>query len=140
MAAAVIGGAIAGGFAGKAAAEFVDPTVEDQYWRGQHANQPYADSATDYSQYEPAYRAGYETYAEHGVGGKTFEEAEPELQSAYTARGGSMPWERAREASRAAWARLQGRGSSPSPAADPTGERNVEPPISRSSSDAALRR
>ena len=107
VAAAVIGGAIAGGYAGKAAAELLDPTVEDEYWREQHSRQPYADAATDFTHFQPAYRTGYESFAEHGVQGKTFEEVEPHVRANYQAKGGAVPWEKAREASRAAWERAQ---------------------------------
>lgn len=53
-------GAIAGGLAGKGVAEMVDPTVEDTYWRGQYASEPYYSKKRDWDFYAPAYRTGYE--------------------------------------------------------------------------------
>src|SRR5688500_16560007 len=48
-------GAIVGGLAGKGAGEAVNPTVEDTYWREQHAREPYYDRNYTYEDYGPAY-------------------------------------------------------------------------------------
>lgn len=61
VAGAVIGG-VAGGLAGKAVAESIDPTVETAYWRDEYVNRPYYNNQYDYKDYEPAYRAGWESY------------------------------------------------------------------------------
>ena len=39
-------GAVAGGLAGKGAAEAVNPTVEDEYWRDNYTTRPYATAGT----------------------------------------------------------------------------------------------
>ena len=98
-------GAIVGGLAGKGVAEAVNPTEEDAYWRENHLSQPYA-KGRSYEDYRPAYRAGYEGYAEYGEAG-TFEEREAELRKSYERSGSKLAWEEARPASRAAWQRVQ---------------------------------
>ena len=51
-------GAIVGGLAGKGVAEAIDPTRELVYWRENYGTRPYADKATAFDQYEPAYGYG----------------------------------------------------------------------------------
>jgi len=106
MVGAVIG-AVAGGYGGKAAGEAIDPTAEDAYWREAHSKQPYADRSANYEDYRPAYRAGYEGYTQHAPAKRNFEAAEPELRKSYEASGAKLPWGKAREASRAAWTRVE---------------------------------
>ena len=111
---AIVGGvigAVAGGYAGKAAGEAIDPTAEDAYWRNEHSRQPFA-SGSRFEDYQPAYRAGYEGYGRYG-GDRAFDDVEPDLQRDYSSAGATVPWEKAREASRAAWTRVhQNRASS----------------------------
>lgn len=60
-------GAIAGAAAGKGVAERIDPTGEAEYWRGEYANRPYADSQYDYdTDYAPAYAYGDSVRAQYG--------------------------------------------------------------------------
>ncbi len=96
-------GALAGGLIGKGAAEMLNPTIEDSYWREHFQSEPYYDPAHTYDDYSPAYRAGYMHYSPE----RTFEEAEPELVGHYqTYRGKSqLEWEKAQHATRAAWQR-----------------------------------
>ena len=98
-------GAVLGGCAGKGVAEMVDPTVEDAYWREQHADQPYASDAS-YDEYAPAYRYGVDSYVRQP--GRKFEDVEPELSSNWdSARGTSgLEWDRAKHATKDAWNRL----------------------------------
>ena len=102
-------GAVAGGLAGKGVAEAIDPTAENAYWEKNYRNEPYYESGTEYSDYEPAYRTGYQSYATHGVGGRKFDEVEPELRRSYESSRGSsrLGWEKARLATRAAWDRVE---------------------------------
>ena len=107
---AVIGaviGAVGGGLAGSQVAEAVDPTVEDEYWRNNHAAQPYVEKGRQYEDYQPAYRTGYESYARHAESKKTYEEVEPELKSEYEKNYGKtgLAWEQAKPATRDAWNR-----------------------------------
>src|SRR4051812_4741949 len=58
---AVVGsvrGATAGAYGGHALGESIEPTLEDEYWREAHAQQPYA-AGTPYEDFRDAYRVGY---------------------------------------------------------------------------------
>jgi hypothetical protein len=100
-------GAVAGGLAGKGVAEAIDPTAEDEYWRENYADEPYAVSDASYDDYAPAYRVGYTGRGEYD--GRSFEEVEPDLQQRWESdRGNSnLTWEKAKHASRAAWDRIE---------------------------------
>jgi hypothetical protein len=93
-------GAIVGGLAGKGIAEKIDPTREDTYWRENHARQGWA-KGRGYDEFRPAYRVGYEGYAQYGGG--AFEDREAELRRRYESLNPSVTWDEARPASRAAW-------------------------------------
>ncbi|MDQ6632733.1 MAG: hypothetical protein M3Y82_13425 [Verrucomicrobiota bacterium] len=101
-------GSVAGGYGGKAVAEVIDPTREDAYWRENYSDQPWSESSYAYEDYQPAFRAGYEGYGRYS--GKTYEQAEPELQKDYgRLRGKSrLEWDKAKSATRAAWNRTEG--------------------------------
>lgn len=96
-------GAVAGAVMGKKAA---DPAVEDKYWRENHANRPYARKDVSWEHYQPAYRAGVESYNRNPD--RSFDEMEPELGRDWgRARGNSsLEWEHARPAARDAWDRV----------------------------------
>jgi uncharacterized protein YcfJ len=100
-------GAVAGGLAGKAVAEQIDPTVEDQYWRENYPTRSYSESDVLYEDYQPAYRIGYEGYARYQ--GKRYEDVESELERDYERSKGSstVPWEKAKYATRDAWRRVE---------------------------------
>jgi hypothetical protein len=101
---AVTGG-ISGGIGGKVAGEMLDPSAESEYWMKNHAQQPYADPARDYADYEPAYRAAYNNYTP----GWAFEQAEEDIKRYYNENGGSgrLEWDEARPAAQAAWRRME---------------------------------
>ncbi len=84
----------------------VDPGKEEAYWREQHPNQPYADQARSYEDYAPAYRVGMEAATKYP--GKSFEEIEDDIALDYqrTRVGAALPWDHARHAVHAAWAKL----------------------------------
>lgn len=107
---AVVGGAIgavAGGLAGKGAAEAVNPTVEDAYWRENFASRPYVTPGTDYETYAPAYKYGWESRG-HFIG-SSFDDVESDLGREWERVKGksSLGWDRAREAARDAWHRVE---------------------------------
>lgn len=98
-------GAVVGGLAGKAAAEAINPTEEEAYWRENYTREPYYEQGRGFDDYAPAYRLG--------LTGRTryqgdWNSAEPELASEWeAARGGSsLSWREAQPASRAAWNRI----------------------------------
>ena len=100
-------GAIAGGLAGKAVAEHYDPTVEEAYWRGAYANEPYYDTEYGFDDYLPAYRLGGQARARFGD--TPYEGLESDLAQRYRDTRGSsrLDWEQASPAVRAAWARVR---------------------------------
>lgn len=109
-AAGLVVGAVVGGLAGKAVAEKIDPTAEEAYWREAHRNEPYVTRDDSYEDYAPAYRVGYTGQESHP--GQSFDEAEGDLKSEYNRQRGSsrLGWDKAKDATRAAWNRVTGSG------------------------------
>jgi hypothetical protein len=101
-----VAGAVAGGYAGKAVGEAIDPTAEEAYWSENYNSRPYVEAGRSYSDYQPAYRYGWESYGRHG--GRNWDEIEADLQRGWDqARGeSSITWDQARPATRDAWDRL----------------------------------
>jgi hypothetical protein len=100
-------GAIAGGMVGKGAAEAIDPTVEEAYWKEHYAKEPYYEPGRTYKDYAEAYRVGYEGRARYRP--RTFEEVEADLEAEYNKRRlqEAMSWEKGRVPARAAWDRVE---------------------------------
>ncbi len=108
---AVVGGAVGavvGATAGHTVAEAVNPTVEREYWKRTFQDRPYYRPGKQYSDYEPAYRFGWESALRKEYGGREFDAVEPELQHNWTSdRGAADPWTDARDATRDAWLRVR---------------------------------
>jgi len=104
-------GAVAGGLGGKAAAEAVNPTEEDAYWRDNYSKRPYARKDSGYDTYAPAYRYGWESASRKEFTGRSFEDVEPELQKNWsTYRGPAQTeWRDVRDATRDSFDRVRGR-------------------------------
>jgi hypothetical protein len=85
-----------------------DPKKEEAYWREQHDKQPYAKKDVPFEHYAPAYRTGAEAAEKHA--GKEFEEIEDEIALQYERNkaGSALPWDHARHAVHAAWAKVSG--------------------------------
>jgi phage tail tape-measure protein len=100
-------GAVAGGLVCKGVAEAVDPTVEEEYWRGNYANRPYVKKGASFDDYAPAYRHGVDAYGQSN--GRTFEQSEPDLERSWEkVKGDSrLSWDEARDASRDSWQRAR---------------------------------
>ncbi|MBU0748376.1 MAG: hypothetical protein KKH21_03530 [Gammaproteobacteria bacterium] len=99
-------GAVVGGLAGKGAAEAVNPTDEDAYWRDTHTREPYYASSYTYDDdYAPAYRSGYQSVIEGR--GSDWTEARGHMQQRWdTDRQSSrLSWLEAEPAAKAAWER-----------------------------------
>ncbi|HEY1771387.1 MAG TPA: hypothetical protein VGG02_14135 [Chthoniobacterales bacterium] len=107
VAGAIIGG-VAGAYSGRGVAEAVNPTVEEQYWRENHAAQSYATAEHTYEHFAPAYRVGYEAVAKYP--GKDFDEIDDDLALDYQKYqpGSALPWDQVRPATRAAWNKVSG--------------------------------
>ena len=84
----------------------LDPAKEDAYWREYHPRQPYVKREYSYDDYAAAYRTGYEGF--HKYPGKAYEEIQDELALDYERNkaGSALPWDHARHAVHAAWAKL----------------------------------
>lgn len=104
-------GAVAGGIVGKSAAEALNPTLEEEYWRENYKTRPYFREGVDYSEYAPAYRYGWETAVRDDYHNRTFEEIEPNLQREWEADRTRYPrpWAEMREAIRDAYNRTRDR-------------------------------
>lgn len=101
-------GAIVGGGAGHAAAEAIDPTREEAYWRAQYANADYYREGHDFDRdYHPAYAVGYANRARYGADAR-FEDHESDLEQSWNeVKGDSrLAWEDAKRASYDAWNRV----------------------------------
>ena len=83
-----------------------DLKQEEAYWREQHNKQSFVKPDQKYEQYAAAYRTGYEGVSKYP--GKTYEEIEDELALDYERAdpGDALPWDHARHAVRAAWAKV----------------------------------
>ena len=105
VAGAALGGAL-GSVAGRSAAKSVDAAVENRHWEQAFKTRPYVDPSLKYSDYEPAYRFGWESYERHA--GREFNDIDVELMREWDSHRGESPltWERAREATREAWERV----------------------------------
>ena len=102
-----VAGAVVGGLAGKAAAEAVNPTEEDAYWRESYQREPYYVSGRTYEQYRPAYELGWSSYGRYEG---DFDTVEPRLADDWRARhSDGLAWTDARPATRAAWDRIYSR-------------------------------
>ncbi len=102
----VVGG-IAVAYGAHGVAEAMNPTIdEEKYWQEHHEKQPFVKAGYTYEHYAPAYRTGYEGF--HKYPGKTYEEIENDLALDYDRHKAesALPWDHARHAVHAAWAKL----------------------------------
>src|SRR5689334_762670 len=94
-------GALAGGVIGAKAgggiAEAVNPTEYNDHWKNSYRDTAYYNSSRDWSDYEPAYKYGYDTYGQYR--GQRFEDVEGDLE-----RG----WQSGKANSRLAWNEAKG--------------------------------
>ena len=99
-------GAVAGGISGNSAAEAVNPTIEESYWRESYLHEPFFVPGHDYEYYEPGFRSGWEGRVQHD--GRSFEAAEADLAAQYnrTKTNFQPDWSHMRPAALAAWNRV----------------------------------
>ena len=95
----------------KAAGEALDPTVEDTYWRDSYASRPYVKKGSAYSDYQPAYRYGWEAAANPDYRHRQFTNVEPELERNSTTYRGPLQteWRDVRDATRDSYERIRNR-------------------------------
>lgn len=106
---AIVGGAIGaatGALAGRAAAEAVNPTMEDAYWSANYLRRAYVEPNRPYAAYRSAYRYGWESRAR--LGDLPFRDVESNLERGWDkAKGESkLAWAQAKRAARDAWERI----------------------------------
>lgn len=106
-----VAGAIAGGLMGKGAAEKLDPTEEETYWRGVYESRPYADPDLSYDDYGPAYRYGWESWVERVDSKKKFDQVEADLRAGWERSKANtrLTWDKAKDAVRDSWQRVSER-------------------------------
>lgn len=111
-----VAGAVVGGLAGKGAAEAVNPTVEDAYWRDAYLDEPYYVAGRSYEEYRPAYELGWNAA---GRSDADFDAFESEWERQWTTNRGAshLEWDQARPAARAAWDRAARRDTAAAAAA-----------------------
>jgi len=99
-------GALTGGLAGKSAAEAINPTAEEVFWRETYVREPFFEAGRPYEYYAPGFRAGWEGRVRHD--GRSFLEAEPQLKVDYDLAKSELDpeWRDMRSAARAAWERV----------------------------------
>jgi hypothetical protein len=83
--------------------------MESDYWRNNYTSRPYWDSGYDYSDYDLAYRTGYNGYRNYANQGMSFAEAEPRLRQDYERQHGDsrLGWDKAKYAVQDSWNRLE---------------------------------
>lgn len=103
MAAGAVVGGVVGAVAGDGIAEAVNPSVYGDYWKQNYAHKPYFVSGHEWTDYEPAYLYGYQSYSQHR--GRKFAEIESDLQRSWDATRGQsrLLWADAKEAVRDGW-------------------------------------
>ena len=102
-------GAIAGGLSGKSAAEAVNPTAEEIYWKETLVREPYYVPGKPYEYFAPGFRAGWEGRVRFD--GRSFADAEGDLAAAYILSKTELDpsWLDVRSAAEAAWNRVDQR-------------------------------
>jgi uncharacterized protein (TIGR02284 family) len=98
-------GAVAGGLGGKAAAEAINPTDEEAYWRDNYQREPYYEAGRSFDDYGPAYRLGLQARGDYSG---TFDQTESRLATHWdvSKERSALSWDQARLATRAAWERI----------------------------------
>jgi hypothetical protein len=92
---------------GVGAAEAVNPTVEEAYWSANYLTRDYVIRNRPYTDYQSAYRYGWESRAR--LGARPFRDVESSLERGWDkAKGESkLAWEQARHAVGDAWQRIR---------------------------------
>lgn len=90
-------GAVAGAKVGDSIAEAVNPTEYNAYFEESYRTTPYYSSGREWSDYQPAYKYGYDTYGQYR--GQRFEDVESQLE---------RDWDKTKANSRLAWSEAKG--------------------------------
>ena len=104
-------GAVAGGVmgakAGDSIAEAVNPTEYTRHFESQYKSAPYYAQGREWSDYEPAYKYGYDTYGQYR--GQKFDDIETNLEQNWdkTRANSRLAWNEARDAVRDGWHHIE---------------------------------
>jgi hypothetical protein len=103
---AVVGGLV-GAKAGDSIAEAINPTDYTDHFRKEYTAAPYYIGGSEWRDYEPAYKYGYDTYGQYR--GRKFDDVEAELGRNWDAsRANSrLAWNDARQAVRDGWHHIE---------------------------------
>jgi hypothetical protein len=103
---AVVGGLV-GAKAGDSIAEAINPTDYTDHFRKEYTAAPYYIGGSEWRDYEPAYKYGYDTYGQYR--GRKFDDVEAELGQNWDAsRANSrLAWNDARQAVRDGWHHIE---------------------------------
>ena len=103
---AVVGGVI-GAKAGDSIAEAINPTDYTDHFETTYKTTPYYSSGRDWSDYQPAYQYGYDTYGQYR--GQRFEDVEPDLERnwASTRSDSRLEWNEAKGAVKDGWHHIE---------------------------------
>ena len=102
-----VAGGVVGAKAGDSIAEAVNPTDYTRHFESSFRDQPYYATGRDWSDYQPAYQYGYDTYSAYR--GQRFDDVEDQLQRDWDSTRGSsrLAWGEARNAVRDGWHHIE---------------------------------
>jgi hypothetical protein len=119
--------AVSTGTGGLAAGEDLDPVAEGDYWRENFRRRPYYQAEKEFSDYEPAYRYGWERAGLSEYRNRGFEEIELDLRRHWESSDTRPSWDDAREPARDAYERARtSRGGPLRSSAAPQPKQNEE--------------
>lgn len=103
---AAVGGVV-GAKTGGALAELVNPTEYTAHFQNSYRTAPYYRAGAGWTDYEPAYKYGYDSY--EGLRGRRFEDVENELEAGWNKakRNSQLAWSDAKEAVRDGWHHIE---------------------------------
>lgn len=86
----------------------LDWKTEEDYWRTNYGNRPYATTNRDFNYWRPGYQYGYESATRYQ--GRKWNDVEPDLRTGWDKyeNRGQTTWEQIKDAVRDAWDRVTG--------------------------------
>ena len=100
---AIVGGAVAGGLAGKGIGELIDPTTEDNWIREAFRGESDHPTEEELAAARRAFRYGLA--AQSRFPGRMFRDIEDDLRAGWEASGETMPWRKVWKSARAGFDR-----------------------------------
>lgn len=102
-----VAGGIVGAKAGDAIAEAVNPTEYERHFETTYRDAPNYAAGREWSDYQPAYKYGYDTYGEYR--GQNFDDIEGDLERKWqdTRSDSGLQWNEARSAVRDGWHHIE---------------------------------